>query len=79
MNQKKRIEELRSELDAANMALEQAKRAKETMDQELKGYEVELSINESSLQALEVLFCHILLILVGNYIFTFFEEFPYHV
>lgn len=66
MNLKKRIEELRSELDAANMALEQAKRAKETMDQELKGCEVELSINEASLQALEVLFCHIFLILVGN-------------
>ncbi|KAL8471476.1 hypothetical protein ACS0TY_028307 [Phlomoides rotata] len=53
VNQKKRIEELRSELDAANTALEQAKREKETTDQEIKGYEVELSINDASLQALE--------------------------
>lgn len=54
MNQKKRIEELRSELDAATAELEEAKRGKEKAEQELKGYEVESSMNEASLQALEV-------------------------
>ncbi|KAH6830260.1 hypothetical protein C2S53_000229 [Perilla frutescens var. hirtella] len=53
VNQKKRIEELRSEMDAANAELEELKREKETTEQELKGYEVELSMNEASLQALE--------------------------
>lgn len=54
MNQKKRIEELRSDLDAANAELVEAKRDRENTDQELKGHEVELSMNEASLQALEV-------------------------
>ena len=53
---KKRIEELRYELDTANAELEDAKRAKETAEQELKGYEVELTMNEASIQVLEVLF-----------------------
>lgn len=53
---KKQIEELRSELDAANGELEQAKRCKETIEQEIKGYEMELSMNESSIQTLEVWF-----------------------
>ncbi|XP_042019502.1 uncharacterized protein LOC121767323 isoform X2 [Salvia splendens] len=53
VNQKKRIEELRSELDAANAELVEAKRDRENTDQELKGHEVELSMNEASLQALE--------------------------
>ncbi|KAL3629292.1 hypothetical protein CASFOL_026514 [Castilleja foliolosa] len=53
VNQKKRIEELRSEMDASNTELEEAKRGKETTEQQLKGYEVELSMNEASIQALE--------------------------
>ncbi|KAL6551529.1 hypothetical protein OROGR_007683 [Orobanche gracilis] len=53
VNQKKRIEELRSELDASSAELEKAKRDKETAEQQLKGYEVELSMNEASIQALE--------------------------
>ncbi len=43
---KKRFEELRSELDVANAELEDAKCAKETDEQEFKGYEVELAMNE---------------------------------
>lgn len=54
VNQKKRIEELKSELDAVNAELEGAKRGKETAEQVLKGYEIESSMNEASLQALEV-------------------------
>ncbi|XP_021837836.2 uncharacterized protein [Spinacia oleracea] len=50
---KKRIEELESELDVANTELGNGKRFKETTDQELKGFEVELSMNESSNQTLE--------------------------
>ena len=51
---KKQIEDLRSELEAANSELEEAKRLKETTEQELKGFEFELSLKESSIQALEV-------------------------
>lgn len=54
VNQKKRIGELRSELIGANAELEEAKRDRERTEQELRGYEVELSMNEASLQALEV-------------------------
>ncbi|XP_021654765.2 uncharacterized protein LOC110645819 isoform X2 [Hevea brasiliensis] len=50
---KKRIEELRSELEVANAELEGSKRLKETTEQELKGYEVELAMNIASIQALE--------------------------
>ncbi len=52
---KKRFEELRSEVDKANAEHEDAKRAKETAEQELKGYEVESALNESSIQTQEVL------------------------
>ncbi|GER29436.1 hypothetical protein STAS_05299 [Striga asiatica] len=52
-DQKKRIEDLRSELDASSTALEESKRDKETTEQLLRGYEVELSMNEASIQALE--------------------------
>lgn len=51
---KKRIEELRSELDASNRELEEAKLDKETAEQELNGHQVELSMCEASNQALEV-------------------------
>ncbi|KAL6960676.1 hypothetical protein U1Q18_038440 [Sarracenia purpurea var. burkii] len=50
---KKRIQELQCELDLANTELEDAKRLKETTEQELKGYEVELAMNEASIQTLE--------------------------
>ncbi|CAA0820220.1 Unknown protein [Striga hermonthica] len=53
VNQKKRIEELRSDLDASSAELEDAKRRKETTEQLLKGFEVELSMNDASIQALE--------------------------
>lgn len=52
---RKQIEELRSALDAANAELEDAKLCRETAEQELKGYEVELAVNESAIQTLEVL------------------------
>lgn len=51
---RKRIEELRSELDVANVELEEAKRTKESIEQELRGYEVELAMNEATIQTLEV-------------------------
>ncbi|KVH92745.1 hypothetical protein Ccrd_005215 [Cynara cardunculus var. scolymus] len=53
VNLKKQIEERQSELDSVNLELEEAKRLKECTEQELKGYEVELSMNESSIQTLE--------------------------
>jgi len=56
---KKRFEELRSELDVANAEIEDAKCAKETDEQEFKGYEVELAMNEASIQTLEVLLLRI--------------------
>lgn len=57
---KKRIQELRSELDSANAELEDAKRLKENTEQEILGYEVELAMNEASIQTLEVLLYRIL-------------------
>lgn len=53
---KKRINELRSEIIAANTELEDAKRLKETTEQELRGHEVELAVSEASIQTLEVCF-----------------------
>ena len=53
---RKRMEELRSELEAANAELENVKQTKETTEQELKGCEVDLSLNETSIKTLEVLF-----------------------
>ncbi|KAI8533805.1 hypothetical protein RHMOL_Rhmol10G0037800 [Rhododendron molle] len=50
---KKRIQELWSEFELANAELEDAKRLKENMEQEIKGYEVELAMNEASIQTLE--------------------------
>lgn len=52
----RRIEDLRSQLEATNVEIENAKRARETAEQELKGSEVELSLNKTSVQTLEVLF-----------------------
>lgn len=51
---KKRIEELRSEAEFANAELEDTKRTKETAEQELKGYEVELALSETSIQSQKV-------------------------
>ncbi|GMN42417.1 hypothetical protein TIFTF001_011633 [Ficus carica] len=50
---KKRVEELRSEAEVANAELEDAKRSKEIAEQELKGYEVELALSETSIQSLK--------------------------
>ncbi|KAH9739849.1 Spindle assembly checkpoint component [Citrus sinensis] len=50
---KKRIEKLRLELEAENFEREEAKQLKETIEQELKGYEVELALNNTAFQALE--------------------------
>ncbi|XP_077236680.1 spindle assembly checkpoint component isoform X2 [Tasmannia lanceolata] len=50
---KKRFAELRAELDAANADLENAKRSKEMIEQELRGSEVESDLNKASIQALE--------------------------
>lgn len=41
-------------MDIANAELEESKRSKEAAEQELKGYEVELAMNEASIQTLEV-------------------------
>ncbi|BAB02851.1 unnamed protein product [Arabidopsis thaliana] len=50
---KKRIEILQSEVEAANSEVEHAKRIKEVAEEELNGYEVELSLNDSTIQSLE--------------------------
>ncbi|KAI3994940.1 hypothetical protein MKX01_033971 [Papaver californicum] len=42
-----------SQGDKENSQLEEAKRCKETAEQELKGYEFELALTEASVQALE--------------------------
>lgn len=51
---KKRIETLQSEVEAANAEVEHAKRIKEVAEEELNGYEVELSLNDATIQSLEV-------------------------
>lgn len=51
---KKRIEELESKLEAADRERAEAKRVKENVEQEIKGYEVQLSMSETSIQTLEV-------------------------
>ncbi|PQQ20029.1 hypothetical protein Pyn_06963 [Prunus yedoensis var. nudiflora] len=40
-------------LEVANAEIEEAKRSKETTKQDLKGYEVELAMNEATIQTLE--------------------------
>ncbi|KAK6913175.1 hypothetical protein RJ641_022776 [Dillenia turbinata] len=50
---KKRIAELSPLLKAANADLEEPKRRKETAEQELKGFEVELNLNETLNQTIE--------------------------
>ncbi|AEE77438.1 spindle assembly checkpoint component [Arabidopsis thaliana] len=50
---KKRIEILQSEVEAANSEVEKAKRIKEVAEEELNGYEVELSLNDATIQSLE--------------------------
>ncbi|XP_018477745.1 uncharacterized protein LOC108848799 isoform X3 [Raphanus sativus] len=50
---KKRIESLQSEVEAANEEVEHAKRIKEVAEEELNGYEVELSLNDATIQSLE--------------------------
>ncbi|KAG7559085.1 hypothetical protein ISN45_Aa05g006920 [Arabidopsis thaliana x Arabidopsis arenosa] len=50
---KKRIEILQLEIEAANSEVENAKRIKEVAEEELNGYEVELSLNDATIQSLE--------------------------
>ncbi|KAL8231554.1 hypothetical protein R6Q57_001332, partial [Mikania cordata] len=53
VNLKRQIDELRAKLDFVNTELKNAKSLKECTEQDLKGYEVELAMNESSIQTLE--------------------------
>lgn len=55
---RQRIEELRSEVEAANAELGDAKRTKETIEQELRGFELELALNEALIQTLQVFVFH---------------------
>ena len=58
---KKRIQELGCEVeDVANAEMEEVKCIKETTEQELKGYELQLALNEASIQTLEVCFIYLL-------------------
>ncbi|KAF3444718.1 hypothetical protein FNV43_RR14411 [Rhamnella rubrinervis] len=50
---RQRIDELRSEAETANAELEDAKRTKEIVEQELKGYELESALNEALIQTLQ--------------------------
>ncbi|KAG6741681.1 hypothetical protein POTOM_054958 [Populus tomentosa] len=49
----KRIQELGCEVDVANGEMEEVKCIKETTEQELEGYELQLALNEASIQTLE--------------------------
>ncbi|XP_034926868.1 uncharacterized protein [Populus alba] len=48
----KRIQELGCEVDVANGEMEEVKCIKETTEQELEGYELQLALNEASIQTL---------------------------
>ncbi|KAB5516296.1 hypothetical protein DKX38_026944 [Salix brachista] len=50
---KKRIQQLGCEVDVANAEMEEVKCIKETTEQELKGYELQMALNEASIQTLE--------------------------
>ncbi|OIW01834.1 hypothetical protein TanjilG_15698 [Lupinus angustifolius] len=50
---RKRFEDLKSELSVANAEVENSKRCKELVEQELKGFEVQLFMIEASVQTLE--------------------------
>ncbi|RZC08251.1 hypothetical protein D0Y65_015118 [Glycine soja] len=54
VNLRKQIEKLTSELSEANAELENAKRYKELVEQDLRGFEVQLMLTESSVQTLAV-------------------------
>lgn len=56
---RQRIDELRSEVEAANAEHEDAKRTKEIIEQELKGYELESALNEALKQTLQVFYIFI--------------------
>ncbi|XP_011009048.1 PREDICTED: uncharacterized protein LOC105114252 [Populus euphratica] len=49
----KLMQELGCEVDVANGEMEEVKCIKETTEQELKGYELQLALNEASIQTLE--------------------------
>ncbi|KAF1888666.1 hypothetical protein Lal_00036705 [Lupinus albus] len=50
---RKRFEDLKSELSVANAEVENSKRCKELVEQELKGFEVQLFMIDASVQTLE--------------------------
>ncbi|EEF44967.1 conserved hypothetical protein [Ricinus communis] len=50
---KKRLVEIRTEVETENAELEASKRLKETIEQQLKGFEVELALNVAFIQSLE--------------------------
>ncbi|CAN0898866.1 hypothetical protein LINGRAHAP2_LOCUS19942 [Linum grandiflorum] len=53
---KKRIQELQSEISNEDAELDRTKRSKETAENKLKGYEVELAMLDGSFQTHEVFF-----------------------
>ncbi|XP_002517425.2 uncharacterized protein LOC8280607 [Ricinus communis] len=56
---KKRLVEIRTEMETENAELEASKRLKETIEQQLKGFEVELALNVAFIQSLEARVCQI--------------------
>ncbi|CAI0455749.1 unnamed protein product [Linum tenue] len=50
---KKRDQDLHSELEIVNAEVDQAKRFKESAEQKLKGYEIELSMLDASVQTMQ--------------------------
>lgn len=73
VNLRKQIEKLKSELSEANAELENAKRCKELVEQDLKGFEVQLMLTESSAQTLEVT-----LFLISVISLTFFNRIQFN-
>lgn len=69
---RQRIDDLQSEVEAANAELEDAKRTKEIIEQELKGYELESALNETLIQTLQVL-C--IFIFLHEFVFIFYKVF----
>ena len=73
VNLRKQIEKLTSELSEANAELENAKRYKELVEQDLRGFEVQLMLTESSAQTLEVT-----LFLISVISLTFFNRIQFN-
>ena len=82
----KRIQELGCEVDVANGEMEEVKCIKETTEQELKGYELQLALNEASIQTLEVCFIYLLYLYlirffywIMNVLYAFRQESPWDI